>query len=220
MISESQRVSYTDVVNLTKVNVLTEKTSSKTISVKYTITNAKSETVKVRAVAFKDGLRSFVNIIPVKTGSNIPNGNEVTVDEEHSFVWNVPEDWDIDLAKVKVEILVQEGQLLPQELVTIPANGEHSTKTITRNTIIYPMAFNALLWCYAEGDEALTVNNGQVSINGTVISDSTYTQLLNYLYGKMGYKVLAGNDLTYAEQMTRLDLANGGLNQVSVKIEE
>lgn len=53
------------------------------------------------------------------------------------------------------------------------------------------------------------------------------TALLNYLYGKMGYKVLAGEDLEYAEQATRLDFADAvdyetsqALRQVSVKIEE
>ncbi len=201
--------------------------------------------VKTRAVAFKDGVRRFANIVPVRSGENVPNGSEVAVNTTHEFTWNVPEDWDIDLAKVRVEILVQEGQLLPQELVTIPANGEKKAMTITVNEISRAMAFNALLWCYAEGDKNLTVENGYAYVNGHMIYNASYyndsywdypyaTPRLNYLYGKMGYKVLSGDDLVYVRKMTRTNFVgfvgnepnyssgerNGLYRQVSVKIEE
>ncbi len=231
---------YEEIVNYAKVDVMAEMVTPKTTKVTYKVIDAKGEKVKTRAVAFKDGVRSFANIVPVRSGENVPNGSEVEADVEHSFIWNVPEDWDIDLAKVKVEILVQEGQLLPQELVTIPANGENKEMTITVNEIPQSMSYNALLWCYAEGDEALKVTDGDVYVNNTRIIDSYYdryeeryyrqTIWMNYLYGKLGFKVLAGNDLDYAEKMTRLDFIGNERNysssdsellrQVSVKIEE
>lgn len=234
-----------------KVQIETEMPTPKTMKVTYVV---KSElpTVKVRAVAWKDGVRSFAYIVPIRTGKDIPNGESVTTNEEHTFMWDVASDWDTDLDKVKVEILVQEGTLLPQELITIPATKTHKAMTITRNALAGQWGlnaswiFNALVWCYAEGDSQLKVNAGQVSVNGVLIAkdkelpteegwggrDTSYwkhaaTTLLNYLYGKMGYKVLAGEDLDYAEHATRLDFADADasyphhpLRQVSVKIEE
>jgi hypothetical protein len=214
------------------VSVSAEMTTPTTMKVTYTVKSDK-EMVKVRAVAFKDGVRSFANLVPVKTTAEsspeaIPNGSEVTANVAHTFVWNVPSDWEEDLAKVAMEILVQEGELLPQELITIPATNTHKAMTITRNTLHTSAAFNALLWCVVEGDSALMVSNGVVKVNGTQIASGTSvsasgdqaTALLNYLYGKMGYKVLTGVDLTYAEAATRLDLSTSGLTQVAVKIEE
>ena len=218
-----------------------ETLTPKTIKVTYTV---KSElpSVKVRAVAWKDGKRSFANIVPVRTGAGVPHGESVSTNEEHTFVWDVPSDWDADLDGVAIEILVQEGTLLPQDIVTIPTTQTHKTITITQNALEEPGIFDALVWCFAEGDQRLSVNDGVVTVDGTEIArgnnlpatsgwltgvsgDDRYwyvkaTALLNYLYGKMGYKVLTGEDLEYAESATRLDFADSGLRQVSVKIEE
>lgn len=222
-----------DFIALADVSVTAEMTTPKTMRVTYKITQAKGATAKVRAVAWKDGVRSFANIVPVKTtaaGSpeEVPNGGEVTTGVEHTFVWQVSSDWSTDLDKVALEILVEEGNILPQEIVTIPAMAGHAKMTITRNRINPDSLFNALLWCYAEGDSALTVSNGIVKVNGTLVANGASltasgcnnTALLNYLYGKLGYKVLAGADLTYAREATEIEFANSGLNQVSVKISE
>ncbi len=227
VLSESQRGALVDVWLQANVTVSAEMTTPKTMAVTYTV---KSElpSVKVRAVAFKDGVRSFANLVPVKTGEGVPQGGAVATNTEHSFVWQVDKDWNTELDKVAVEILVQEGTLLPQELITIPATNAHAAMTITRNAHPTDLLFNALLWCMAEGDEALINNNGTVRVNGTQIASGTsvstsgtsVTTLLNYLYGKMGYKVLAGDDLTYAKAATRIDFANSGTRQVAVKIEE
>ncbi len=215
---------YEEMVNYASAEVTAEMVTPKQMSVKYKVRDAKGDKVKVRAVAFLDGERSFENIVLVKTGENVPDGSEVEVNKEYSFVWNVSDDWDADLVNVKIEILVQEGGLLPQDLLTIPANGEHKEMTITRNILNETDIFNALLWCYAEGDTALTLSSGVLKTNGTTICNgmslSSNDTLMNYLYGKMGYKVLTGDDLTYAEKMTRLDLDGYGYEQVSVKVEE
>lgn len=251
-VSGNNRFTVLDVLlpEQVQVEARAEQPTPKTIKVTYTV---KSElpSVKVRAVAFKDGVRSFANIVPVRTGEGVPRGESVTTNEEHTFVWEVASDWATDLDKVAVEILVQEGTLLPQERITIPATKSHKAMTITRNVLAEPWLFDALVWCYAEGDTQLVVNNGWVSVNGTEIAregklpDDRYwlqdiggsswdynwhkkaTVLLNYLYGKMGYKVLAGEELEYAERATRLDFADAvdyetsqALRQVSVKIEE
>ena len=232
------------VINRAKVDVRAEMTTPKTMKVSYTVTSD-LPSVKVRAVAFKDGVRSFANIVPVRTGEGVPRGESVETNVEHTFVWEVANDWDTDLDKVAVEILVQGDTLLPQEQLTIPATETHKAMTITRNALKEPWLFDALVWCVAEGDERLQVQNGSVVVDGVIViakkdklptvgywldgsSRPTWkneaTALLNYLYGKMGYKVLAGEDLAYAESATRLDFAdeNGNypLRQVSVKIDE
>lgn len=233
------------VIERVNVDVRAEMTTPKTMKVSYTVTSD-LPSVKVRAVAFKDGVRSFANIVPVRTGEGVPKGDSVKTNVEHTFVWEVASDWGTDLDKVAVEILVQgeTGTLLPQEQITIPATETHKAMTITRNALAEPWLFDALVWCVAEGDERLLVQYGRVSVGNVVIArndrlptgpwwmdeiDNTgqrpawnneATALLNYLYGKMGYKVLAGEDLAYAERATRLDFASEGLRQVSVKIDE
>ena len=219
-----------------KVDVRAEMTTPKTMKVSYTVTSD-LPSVKVLAVAFKDGVRSFANIVPVRTGEGVPKGESVKTNVEHTFVWEVASDWGTDLDKVAVEILVQgeTGTLLPQEQITIPKTETHKAMTITRNALADPWLFDALVWCFAEGDEQLQITDGCVSVGGVNIAygdklptgnswESGWrrgaTALLNYLYGKMGYKVLAGEDLAYAERATRLDFASEGLRQVSVKIDE
>ena len=201
------------------------------MKVSYTVTSD-LPSVKVRAVAFKDGVRSFANIVPVRTGEGVPKGDSMKTNVEHTFVWEVASDWGTALDKVAVEILVQGDTLLPQELLTIPATETHKAMTITRNTLMESWLFDALVWCFAEGDEQLQIKDGRVSVGGVDIANGNKllrgnteaTALLNYLYGKMGYKVLAGEDLAYAESATRLNFMDGGggkpLRQVSVKIDE
>lgn len=213
------------------VSVRAEMTTPKTMKVTYKVITFSR--AKVRAVAWKDGVRSFANIIPVKTAAEgspetVPNGEAVTAGVEHTFIWQVSADWNIDLAKVAVEVLAEDAGLLPQDLVTIPATEAHVAMTITTNVPTTYHLFNALVWHYADGDPALTVSNGVVKINGTQVANGTSltaygcnnTALLNYLYGKMGYKVLTGADLIYAREATEIEFANSGLNQVSVKISE
>ena len=235
----SERTTVSDVIvsNQAKVEVHAEMPTPKTMKVSYTVTSD-LPSVKVRAVAFKDGVRSFANIVPVRTGEGVPRGESVETNVEHTFVWEVASDWATDLDKVAVEILVQGETLLPQEQITIPKTETHKAMTITRNVLTEPGLFDALVWCVAEGDERLQITDGCVSVGGVNIAygdklppdkwESGWkreaTALLNYLYGKMGYKVLAGEDLAYAERATRLDFADESgdepLRQVSVKIDE
>ena len=209
------------------VQVKAEMMTPKTMKVTYTVIS-NLPTVKIRAVAWESGAWNFRTIVPIRTGKGIPNGESMATNEEHSFVWDVASDWSTDLNEVRVEILVQEGTLLPQDLVTIPSTETRKAMTITRNVLESEWLFFALVWCYAEMDPQLSVTEGRVYVNGQQVAEGgslsfygrNQTVLLNYLYGKMGYKVLAGEDLKYAEAATRLDFSDSGLNQVSVKIEE
>ena len=230
-LSTTARHAVVDALSLANVSESAEMTTPKTMKVNYTIHSDTRDKAKVYALAFEDGERSFAKVVPVKTAATnspeaVPNGREVTTNEAHTFIWNVPADWDTDLSKVMVEILVQEGELLPLELITIPGDATTPTMTITRNALRQSELFNALLWCYASGDTSLTNTNGVLKVNGTQIANGSAlsstgaqaTALLNYLYGKMGYKVLSGDDLTYAEEMTEIEFSSSGLTQVAVKL--
>ena len=236
------------IVSDATVEVLSEMMGPKQMRVTY-IVRSNYPRVRVRVVAFSDGKRSFANLIPVRTGKNIPNGTTVATNTEQTFIWDIGSDWENDLGKVKVEVLVQEGALLPLRCIAIPAGGGHKAITITSSGVSEAEAFDALLWCYVEefatGGSTLVLTEGVVKIGDAVVAagdrvatnelsigwvkpgetDKTYvygasaTTLLNYLYGKMGYKVLAGDDLVHAEAATRLKFKEG-LGRVAVKITE
>lgn len=232
------------------VTVSCEPIGSKQLLVRYTV-HSKSPKARVRAIAFENGIRSFANFIVVRTGEGVPRGELVDTNIEHVFTWDVATDWNADLAKVSVEILACEGTLLPQDLQIIPASDSHKAMTITTNYITPTQAFDALMWCLAEEDPELkledgivrlTKGNSKIAENDHVVvkeswpityeTDGTVTGLLNYLYGKMGFKVLADEDLEYAENalrrqlrvMTEVDSVTnqryGTIQAVSVKIEE
>ncbi len=212
------------------VSVSIQMITPKTMEVTYKIISD-LPTLKVRAMAFKDGIRSFANAVPVRTGVGIPNGENVATNQEHKFLWDIANDWNTDLSKVAIEILVQGETLLPQVCLSLPETHQHHSMTITTNSLSEQCLFDALMWCIAEGDEQLRITDGGVFMNDTQIANganlsenkTSATALLNYLYGKMGYKVLAGEDLEYAEAATRLDFVDDStypLRQVSVKIEE
>lgn len=228
-------VAHVDLVVPEQVTVQAraETPTPKTIKVTYMVKSA-LPSVKVRAMAWKDGIRNFANIIPVRTGEGVPRGESVTTNEEHSFVWDVSSDWATDLDKVAVEILAQAGTLLPQDLVTIPATKTHRAMTITTNALRFEDVYNAFFWCYAEGDSRINNENGIVTIDGVrvaytngdslvwadsfILSDWDWVgaadgmnTLLNYLYNKMGYKLLDDENLIYARRATRLDFPNGPL---------
>ncbi len=213
-----------------KVAVDAKMLTPKIMQVTYTVTSD-LPTVRVRAVAFKDGIRSFANIVPVKSGRDIPNGTAVATNQSHTFVWYIAEDWATRLDRVAVDVLVLEGLLLPQTLRTIPSATGDKQITFSRNPISYEQAFNALVWCYAEGDEALEVSQGVVRIGGLKVADgnkivvkdtgdASVTTLLNHLYGKLGYRVLSGETLEYVSERTRETFVDRELDQVSVKEEE
>ena len=119
--------------------------------------------VKVRALAFKDGGRSFANVVRPETfieGTAQNVGDAVAANVEHKLSWQVSADWGIDLAKVSFEVLATEDQLLPLELRTIPANGSNKAMEFSWNEITSEQVFSALLWQYADKDIRLKLVDG------------------------------------------------------------
>ena len=192
------------------------------LDVTYRVKSSKP-TVKVRALAFKDSIRSFANVVrPVAfiegTGANI--GDSITANQEYKLSWRVSTDWQIDLAKVKFEVLVVEDDLLPLELITIPANGANRAMEISWNALSEAQVFDALLWLYADGDSGLMLVDGVLRNNGTQIASGIVISNLNairFVFAKMGYSTLEGDTLTYAKGATRLDLSPRGVRQYAYR---
>ena len=198
----------------------------------YKVTSAKP-TVKVRALAFQDGERSFAKVVRPETFVEDENGNptagnigdDITANEEHTLSWKVSADWNATLAKVKFEVLAVEDEILPLELVTLPKTETQPKMVFSWNYVIPSRAFDALLWLYADKDLGLTLTNGVLK-NGDVrladgaSCDKTSYDALVYIYGKMGYELLQGERLDYVRERTRLDIPGISERQYAVKVIE
>ena len=202
------------------------------MDVVYKVTSTKP-TVKVRALAFQDGERSFAKVVRPETfvedekgkptAGNIGDG--ITANEEHTLSWKVSADWNTTLAKVKFEVLAVEDEILPLELVTLPKTETQPKMVFSWNYVIPSRAFDALLWLYADKDLGLTLTDGVLK-NGTVrladgaSCDKTSYDALVYIYGKMGYELLQGERLDYVRERSRLDLPGVSERQYAVKVIE
>jgi hypothetical protein len=178
-------------------------------------------TVKVRALAFKDGKRSWANVVRPETfveGTDANIGDAVVANVEHKLSWKVSSDWQETLAKVNFEVLALDGELLPLEIVTLPKTDLTPKVEVSYNMISLGMVNDALLWLYADKDVALQLTNGNLNINGVKYlynkttgqtTSLTYNKSvgLNYLYQKMGYELYSSNEAGFVEDILRKSLS-------------
>ena len=192
------------------------------MDIKYKVTSTKDK-VDVRLLAFQDGNRSFAKVLRPETfveGTEANVGNGVAANVEHTVSWQVSKDWDVDLAKVSIEVYVKEDNLLPLSLTTIPAMGERAAVTFSRNEPDSEKVMNALYWLYADKAADLTLANGVLKcgdaqlVNGSSLSAAN---AVSYIYSKMGYGTLSGDTLNYVNGLTRLGLSPNGIKQYAVK---
>ena len=202
------------------------------MDVVYKVTSAKP-TVKVRALAFQDGARSFAKVVRPETFVADENGNptvgnigdSITANEEHTLSWKVSADWQTTLAKVKFEVLAVEDEILPLELVTLPKTETQPKMVFSWNYVVPSRAFDALLWLYADKDLGITLRDGVLRNGderlaaGANVSGTGYSALV-YIYGKMGYELLQGERLNYVRERSRLDLPGISERQYAVKVIE
>lgn len=207
-----------DKPNVAIVSAVIRENDPTVMDVVYKVTSTRPM-VQLRALAFQDGERSFAKVVRPTAfieGTEANVGDEITANVEHKLSWRISADWKIDLAKVKFEVLASDGDLLPLELTTIPKVGEHAAMEISWNAMTEQQVLDALLWLYADGEEGLTLSNGVLK-NGTVqLVNKTSLSTANaigYVYGKMGFSVLSGDNLKYANEMTRLGLSPSGVRQ-------
>ena len=145
----------------------TMRASTGIMDVVYRINDPDNPTVKVRALAFTDGIRSFSNVLrPVTfvegTASNI--GDAITTNVNHTLSWNVGADWNISLGSVKFEILARAARgLLAFDWISIPAVPGHAAVSVSKNTPSNSAALDAFFWLYAATDPGLTFAGGTLT---------------------------------------------------------
>lgn len=171
-------------------------------------------TVKVRALAFENGERSFWKVVRPETfvdGTAANIGDKIAANVEHKLSWKVSSDWATDLAKCKFEVLVSDQGTLPLDLITIPGVKGMQDVTVSYNAQTSANIFNALLWYYADKQADLRIEDGYLYCGTDLLSNRTApaNMLLaaNYIFGKMGLVAgLQGEILTYARNATRKTL--------------
>ena len=194
------------------------------LDIVYKVTSPNA-TVKVRALAYEDGKRSFATAVPALTfadGTEANVGDAVAANEEKTLSWQVAADWATDLSKVRFEVMVAEDELLPLHFISIPATADHAAIEYSDTELTSGAVLNALLWLYASQDTSLTLTNGKLTnADGLLLADGTTVKneasTVAWLFGRMGYGILSGDDLTYVNSISRSSLKASGLRQFAVK---
>jgi hypothetical protein len=128
-------------------------------------------TVRTRALAFVDGVRSFAKVIRPVTfveGTAAKIGNAIASNTNHTLTWDVAADWDTDVGQLKFEILAMDGRgLLPIDWITIPAAGGKPALTVSKNSPTDAEVLNAYFWQFASGDAGLSLANGVLAGNAS-----------------------------------------------------
>ena len=191
------------------------------MDVVYRVNDPDDATVKVRALAFVDGVRSFANVLRPVTfveGTVVKIGDAISTNADHTLTWNVGADWNIALGQVKVEILCRDGRgLLAFDWISIPATGSHSALTISKDTPSDASVLSAFFWQYATGDAGLTLTSGLLSGSassgnfvGIALVSGTSVQAYGppYLFKQMNLDPASSSDMNYAANTRRAGLLN------------
>jgi hypothetical protein len=177
------------------------------------VIKSENSTVKVQALAFEDGERSFAKIVKPKTfvdGTDANIGDDILANEPHMLSWQVSEDLHAQLAKVKFEVLVNNGELFPVKASVVPAGEQYGRVRFMRNQLTEAQAYDALLWLYASGDPDLKCANGGLwsdSQSACLVEGAKVNQIAYaYVLSKAGWSELSGELLDYINSEMELDL--------------
>ena len=222
LIPEERRGTFTELIDGVEVEISSMMVGTRTMEVTYHVTSEEPE-VTVRAIAVRDGEKSFSNVVPIRTLS-VGQLGKVAANTTHRFVWDIAKDWEADLETVTPLILVKNESLLPIDEVTLPGEGDLPPFTVNRVPLYKTQVFDALLWCYAEGDPRLTVSQGVASVDGVPIAEGAeivnLPKALEYLYAKMGYREMTEAEVAHWERVMRVSYASYGLENLQVRKRE
>lgn len=173
--------------------------------------------VKVRALAFEDGERSFAKVVRPEAfieGTDANIGDAIAANAEHAISWQVSSDWQVKLAKVKFEVLANNGELFPIKASIIPAGEKYGRIRFMRNQLTEEQVYDALLWLYASGDADLKCTNGNLwseSLSACLVEGAKLNQVAYaYVLSKAGWSELSGDLLDYINRELRLNLPDFG----------
>jgi sugar lactone lactonase YvrE len=162
---------------------------STNLDISYKVTDADDANITTGMLALVDGQNSFDKIIIPKTFIGDVTGKigqSVDVNVTHSISWDMPQDWNVAVGNVKLEIFAKDDrELIDLHLVTIPADDGNATPlTINR----FPLKDSDFLdvWHYllATQDPGVKLENGVVmpaDLNATPISPASLSGKLLWL---------------------------------------
>ncbi|MEY4489996.1 MAG: hypothetical protein RIQ79_2504 [Verrucomicrobiota bacterium] len=189
------------------------------MDVVYRVNDPDDATVKVRALAFVDGVRSFANVLrPVTfvegTAANL--GDSIPANQNKTLTWDVGADWNISLGQVKFEVLSRDARgLLAFDWIGIPAAGAKPALTISKDAPAEADVLSALFWQYADGDTSLTLAGGVLTANSssgvfsnTVMANGSVLQGYStaYLLKRMNLDPANSTETGYAANTARAGL--------------
>ncbi|MGL5020121.1 MAG: RCC1 domain-containing protein, partial [Luteolibacter sp.] len=193
------------------------------MDVVYRVNDSDDATVKTRALAFVDGVRSFANVLKPVTfveGTAAKLGDAIPANAHHTLTWDVGADWDIDLGQIKFEVLAMDGRgLLPIDWIAIPAAGGNPALTISKDTLSDSSILSGLFWQYASGDTGLSLTDGKLRGNSTsgnfagvnlatAAVPDTYSA--PYLFKRMNLDPSLSTEVSFASGTARAGLLNTG----------
>jgi hypothetical protein len=189
------------------------------MDVVYRVNDRDDATVKTRALAFVDGVRSFSNVLRPVTfveGTAAKIGDAIPTNTNHTLTWDVGADWNIGLGQVKFEILCRDARgLLAFDWITIPAAAGKPALTISKDAPSDASVLNALFWQYADGDPWLALAGGVLSGNAgsgvfadCVLANGSVLQSYStaYLFKRMNLDPADSMDMGYAANTARAGL--------------
>lgn len=222
LVPEGRRGTFTELIDGMEVEVASKMVGTRTMKIDFKVASDLPE-VTVRAIAVRDGEKSFANVVPIRTLSAGQLG-KVSANVSHRVVWEIAKDWSAELENVKPLILVQPESFLPIDEVTLPGEGDLAPFTVNRVPLHETQVFDALLWCYAEGDPRLVVSQGVASVDGVPIAEGAEVvnlpKALAYLYDRMGYRAMTEAEVAHWKRVTRVSYASYGLENLQVKKRE
>lgn len=191
------------------------------MDVVYRVNDPDNATVKTRALAFVDGVRSFANVIRPVTfveGTAAKLGDAIPSNTDHTLTWDVATDWDIDLGQIKFEVLAVDGRgLLPIDWIAIPAAAGNPTLTVSKDTPSDEATLGGLFWQYANGDAGLALTNG-VLLGNSASGVFSAIQLADgaalgayarpFLFKRMNLDPASSGENSYATHVARAGLLN------------
>jgi hypothetical protein len=188
--------------------------------VTYVVSNM-TETANVRILAFKDGVRSFANVLRPATfvdGTEVNVGSNVLANVDHTVSWNVADDWNIDLGRVTAEVLALENCAIPLKLMTIPRTSSYAAVRFSYNALTSAKVLDALFWHYASPESGLTLTDGVLASGDVVLANGTdvTAEGVRYVLEAHGYRLLEGEELEYVKRLSRLSLEPSGARQYGI----
>ena len=221
IVNSLSNLSTADFAPLPVIISATMRPGTTLMDVVFRVNDPDDATVKTRALAFVDGVRSFANVIKPVTfaeGTAAKLDDAIPSNTDHTLTWDVGADWDIDLGQVKFEVLAMDGRgFLTFDWLTIPAAAGKPMMTISSNSAADQEVIDAFFWLFAAGDSGLTLTNGVVSgsvqsgiFSGVPLVSGSGIQnyAAPYLFKKMALDVAGSDEVDHAAITARAGIAN------------